>query len=1104
MGMEIPKPVMIFCLLLSLVLCAPAKSSKEIDPLRKEVIANQGLTLLYGNAMVEKLQEEGSFETFMHLFNAGKKIQYRSCAYVGDQVGFRIRASRFGLHLKYLLDNWKADRVVMAFGSNEAYAGEGGIAKFEEELIAYLDVIVSRHGQIDYVLVSPTAAERDSSLQGLDLSQRNQDLALYTKVMKKVAATKGVAFVDLFTPTFELFANTDGVYTVNSQNLSDAGSAAVGAILADRLSKVNLSAAVSRESKAFKSVQTMVRRKALEVAQAYHPANGISYYGLRSRAYEYNYEIPHHLKLANILDQAIWLQASQPNQLVSTPELPIFKLSEVPNNPPSNGLGIVKTQEEDLDDFTVDSDFSLICFASSEDHPELINPLQMQFDSRGRLWVACFASYPHPLPGAVANDSVLIFEDTNHDGVADKKTVFAEGLNLPDGLVIYGNGAVVSTSRQLIYLEDTDNDGVADVRKEVLRGFDNTDTHHSGYLQRSPQGKVILSEALFHRGQFETLGGVVHTKDTSIMSLDMDTRQLTVERQVEAPNPWKVTYNQWGESIQFFGGGQIIDSEIHNVLTPMGSAAPDSLGMPFRYDKGVSATFVNSPAFPKEMQGGLITTHLLSTNEINFTPLKLVKGAYKSASKKQTLIKSSNKIFRPTDVVFGHDGALYISDFYYPIIGHAQHSIRHKDRDYANGRIWRLSYNKAPSLDVADLTQLPTKEVFELLKEPYLSIRQAARNELSIREGHVVEQLCQQAAQSVSVDQVFALELFWLMERQKDFSNTTFLKQLLRSDNAKVRSAATRSLRWWADSLGGELESVLKELAKDSEVRVQMALVTVLSHLQVKDDKWSKLAELIETPPSSPLGTMKSMLGWKERPGLAPEFPVLKIDPEAYLADNQWVKASDKKKGVLYFKSPEKMNCVIGHENNAFLNITLNDVPVLVAGGGPHSKESQNAVNTKEGVNKLEFSFISGGKYRGMVNSKFKMYICDSLGNQMKELSFPTEKDVAAFEQSYQQSQQDNWEEFAVNTYKTNCTNCHSLDTRAVGPPLKGLLGKNQTVVSKDGSKRAVTIDEAYIRRAIESPMTEYPEGYPPAMVLHNKLSETEIDTLVRWLVQLK
>jgi len=162
-------------------------SALKIDSIKTETIKNDGLTILYGNAMIERLQSEGSFETYMQLANVDTNIQYRSCAYVGDQVNFRIRASRFGLHLKYLLENWGANRVIMAFGSNEAYNGVKGLPEFEQNLQSYIDVIKKRHNEAEYILVSPIAAEKNSDIIGINIAERNNLLKQYSEVMNKVA-----------------------------------------------------------------------------------------------------------------------------------------------------------------------------------------------------------------------------------------------------------------------------------------------------------------------------------------------------------------------------------------------------------------------------------------------------------------------------------------------------------------------------------------------------------------------------------------------------------------------------------------------------------------------------------------------------------------------------------------------------------------------------------------------------------------------------------------------------------------------------------------------------------------------------------------------------
>ena len=111
-------------------------------------------------------------------------------------------------------------------------------------------------------------------------------------------------------------------------------------------------------------------------------------------------------------------------------------------------------------------------------NPHLAKPIQMNFDARGRLWVASSEVYPQILPGQMATDKVIILEDTNNDGQADKSTVFADNLLIPTGIEPGDGGVYVGQSTELLHLKDTDGDGKADESKVIAAGFGTEDTHH--------------------------------------------------------------------------------------------------------------------------------------------------------------------------------------------------------------------------------------------------------------------------------------------------------------------------------------------------------------------------------------------------------------------------------------------------------------------------------------------------------------------------------------------------------------------------------------------------------------------------------------------------
>ena len=127
----------------------------------------------------------------------------------------------------------------------------------------------------------------------------------------------------------------------------------------------------------------------------------------------------------------------------------------------------------------VQDGYEVNLFASEQQFPELANPLAMTFDVRGRLWVLTSPTYPHYLPGEEPNDKLVILEDTNEDGKADKLTVFADKLYIPTGFELGDGGVYVSQQPNLMFLRDTDGDDRADERRIVLHGFGTEDSHHA-------------------------------------------------------------------------------------------------------------------------------------------------------------------------------------------------------------------------------------------------------------------------------------------------------------------------------------------------------------------------------------------------------------------------------------------------------------------------------------------------------------------------------------------------------------------------------------------------------------------------------------------------
>ncbi|MEN9546602.1 MAG: hypothetical protein RLZZ356_1334, partial [Verrucomicrobiota bacterium] len=110
--------------------------------------------------------------------------------------------------------------------------------------------------------------------------------------------------------------------------------------------------------------------------------------------------------------------------------------------------------------------------------PQILKPISMTFDERGRLWIAETVDYPNELQKAgEGRDRIKICEDTNGDGKADKFTVFADKLSIPTGLCRANGGLIVIEGGQTLFLRDTDGDDRADERKVLFKGWNMGDTH---------------------------------------------------------------------------------------------------------------------------------------------------------------------------------------------------------------------------------------------------------------------------------------------------------------------------------------------------------------------------------------------------------------------------------------------------------------------------------------------------------------------------------------------------------------------------------------------------------------------------------------------------
>ena len=180
--------------------------------------------------------------------------------------------------------------------------------------------------------------------------------------------------------------------------------------------------------------------------------------------------------------------------------------------------------------------------------PQLAKPIQMNFDEQGRLWIASSEVYPQIKPGQKPTDKIVVVEDVDGDGVAEKTRVFAEGLLIPTGVVPGDGGVYVANSTELAHFSDRDGDFRADEKRVVLSGFGTEDTHHLLHTLRwGPDGCLYMNQSIYIHSHVETPWGVKHLNGGGIWRFRPETMELDVFCRGFV-NPWGHHFDAWGQS----------------------------------------------------------------------------------------------------------------------------------------------------------------------------------------------------------------------------------------------------------------------------------------------------------------------------------------------------------------------------------------------------------------------------------------------------------------------------------------------------------------------------------------------------------------------------
>jgi glucose/arabinose dehydrogenase len=769
--------------------------------------------VLIGNALAERMQHHGWLESYAQAAMPDKELVFRNHGFGGDKVNNRPRNSGFPSADAYL-EISKADVILAFWGYNESF--DNSPDAYRADLVKWLDEINGKkyNGKSAprVVIFSPIAHENLGQANLPDGVANNERLAKYAEATRQVANEKGVEFVDLFSQSQKYYARSKTPLTINGIHLTSEGNKQ----LARGIHKSLFGKLPRARARKLSKINAAVLDKNWHWYNRYRATDGNDVWGGRSGLAFYDKQtnrevLQQELKMIDVMtanrDKVIHAAANGKAIKAgdSNVPAPVKVISNVGGGSPSSNTGkegSVKylKPEETLAKLKLAPKMKANVFASEEMFDNMINPVQMGVDTKGRLWAAVWPTYPKWEPLKQTNDALVILPDENRDGVADKMITFAKVQN-PTGFEFWNGGVIVASAPDLIYLKDTDGDDVADVRERLLHGLDSADTHHAANnLVYGPGGYIYYQRGVFHVSNVETPWSGPR-KDTASAMYRFNPRTFKFSHHANnSPNPHGISFDYWGYHYATDGtGGRAYQ------VRPNGKGGFKMQTLLKKTVRPVcSSGILSSDHFPEENNG-----NFLILNAIGFLGIKQYTLEYDDegdvwGTETHDLLVSDDRNLRPTDFEIGDDGALYVSDWQNVIVGHMQHNVRDPNRNKTHGRIYRVTYEGRPLSKHVKIDGQSINKLLDLLKHPINGIRQRARVELSEHPSDKVlaatEKWVKQFDPKAKEDAHHFLEALWLYQRN-DTKNEALLDQVLNSPEEHARISARTVKQFWDKNL---------------------------------------------------------------------------------------------------------------------------------------------------------------------------------------------------------------------------------------------------------------------------------------------------------------
>ena len=805
---------------------ARAKPAKPIITELPIKLSKNTRIALIGNTLFDRLRNFGHFEALLQQGHPNHGLILRNLAWSADEIDLQPRPDNFADTNQHLTA-MKADLIIAAFGYNESFAGIEKIPAFEIRLREYLSSLKSATyngvSAPQVILVSPIANE---NIDGVDAgNMNNRQLLAYTNAIQKTCAKEQVGFIDCYSPILNSIKGTKANLTVNGCHLNELGYLQLAKILYEGLTG-------NSPPQLNQDVRAAVIEKNTQHFYRYRPLNTFYYTGGRRGKYGYLDFLPA-MKNFDLMtfnrDQRIHrlVKGENPSPIIDDSNVP-----PLPETQQSRGANQWMNPQQELEAFEIDPRFEVSLFASEEEFPEIACPIQMRWDSQGRMWVSCSTTYPHVYPGQSPNDKIVILEDIDKDGKADKCSVWAEGLNVPLSFEFGNGGVYVSEEPHMTFLKDTDGDGRADLREIPLTGFGCEDSHHALHdFAWTPDGDLIFRESIFHHSQVETPYGPVRQKNSGWFAWEPKQHRLTSFGSHPSTNPWGVTFDEWGNHVASY---PIFASAHHALDPPYPEQHPRPNGMQ-AYSGVCGQEFIDFPNWPDDLQGMMVKVRYKPTNRVELLEWNEYEYGYEEKYVSD-IIFSKNLSFIPVDLRYGPMGAMYVCDWYNPVKGHAQYSLRDERRDRISGRIWRIMPKRAKTVSPPKIHNVSVGALLDILKRKEYRYRYWAKRELREKNPKTAKREIDKWVEKLNPQDPryrnHQLEAVWAY-RNLDLTNIPLLKELLNSDNHYARAAATKQLRYWHEKTkSGDI--LLEKAAKDPSGLVRMEAAIACSYIGTK------------------------------------------------------------------------------------------------------------------------------------------------------------------------------------------------------------------------------------------------------------------------------